>query len=71
MAGGIGGPPLALIYQDRSGPEICSTLAVAFLTRTGSSLVALLLVGTLEWEHVLLTLQLFPSFFSASSAPGG
>ena len=70
-AGGIGGPPLALVYQDRSGPEIRSTLAVAFLVGTGISLVALFFVGKLEWEHVLLALQLLPGLFLAPLAPGG
>jgi len=59
-AGGIGGPPLALVYQDRSGPEIRSTLAVAFLVGTGISLGTLFFVGKLEWEHLLLALQLLP-----------
>ena len=64
-AGGIGGPPLALVYQDRSGPEIRSTLAVAFLVGTGISLATLFFVGKLEWEHVLLALQVLPGLFLA------
>lgn len=59
-AGGVGGPPLALIYQDRSGPEIRSTLAVAFVAGTGLSLIALFLSGRVGAEHALLTLQLLP-----------
>jgi uncharacterized protein len=59
-AGGIGGPPLALVYQGRSGPEIRSTLAVAFVVGTGLSLIALFLSGRVGVEHVLLTLQLLP-----------
>lgn len=62
-AGGVGGPPLALVYQERSGPEIRSTLAVAFLVGTGISLAALFFVGRLEWEHVLLALELLPGLF--------
>ncbi len=64
-AGGIGGPPLALVYQDRSGPGIRSTLAVAFLVGTGISLATLFFVGKLEWEHVLLALQVLPGLFLA------
>lgn len=60
-AGGVGGPPLALVYQDRSGPEIRATLAVAFVVGTILSLVALLLTGRVGEEHVLLTLQLLPA----------
>ena len=56
--GGIGGPLLALVYQERSGPEVRSILAVAFLVGTGISLANLFFVGRLEWEHLLLALQL-------------
>ena len=59
-AGGVGGPPLALIYQDRSGPEIRSTLAVAFVFGTGLSLIALFLSGRVGAGHAILTLQLLP-----------
>jgi uncharacterized membrane protein YfcA len=59
-AGGVGGPPLALVYQDRSGPEIRSTLAVAFVVGTGLSLIALLLSGKVGAEHALFTLQRLP-----------
>ena len=59
-AGGVGGPPLALVYQNRSGPEIRSTLAVAFVVGTGLSLVALFLSGRVGAEHALFTLQLLP-----------
>ena len=59
-AGGVGGPPLALVYQDRSGPEIRSTLAVAFVVGTGMSLVALLLSGRIGADHALFSLQLLP-----------
>jgi uncharacterized membrane protein YfcA len=40
---GIGGPPLALVYQSRSGPEVRSTLALAFFVGTAISLLALAL----------------------------
>jgi hypothetical protein len=60
-AGGVGGPPLALVYQDRSGPEIRATLAVDFVAGTTLSLVALFLTGRVGEEHVLLTLQLLPA----------
>lgn len=60
-AGGVGGPPLALVYQDRSGPEIRATLAVDFVARTTLSLVALFLTGRVREEPVLLTLQLLPA----------
>jgi uncharacterized membrane protein YfcA len=62
-AGGIGGPPLALVYQERSGPEIRSILAVAFATGITISLVALFNAGRVEGEHLSLALQLLPALF--------
>jgi uncharacterized membrane protein YfcA len=59
-AAGIGGPPLALIFQSRSGPEIRATLAVAFVFGTTLSLLILALVGRLGPEHLLLALELLP-----------
>jgi hypothetical protein len=59
-AAGIGGPPLALIFQSRSGPEIRATLAVAFVFGTTLSLLILALVGRLGTEHLLLALELLP-----------
>lgn len=59
-AAGIGGPPLALIFQSRSGPEIRATLAVAFVFGTTLSLLALALAGRLGSEHLLLALELLP-----------
>jgi uncharacterized membrane protein YfcA len=42
---GIGGPPLALVYQNASGPEIRANLAVLFVLGTSISLVALGTIG--------------------------
>jgi uncharacterized membrane protein YfcA len=42
---GIGGPPLALVYQNASGPEIRANLAVLFVLGTSISLVALSFIG--------------------------
>lgn len=41
----IGGPPLALIYQSRSGPQMRATLAVAFSMGTIISLSVLAIAG--------------------------
>lgn len=59
-AAGIGGPPLALIFQSRSGPEIRATLAAAFIFGTTISLLVLTLVGRLGREHLFLALELLP-----------
>jgi uncharacterized membrane protein YfcA len=56
----IGGPPLALIYQDRSGAELRSTLSVSFVVGIVMSLVGLALAGRVQGWHFLLALQLLP-----------
>ena len=56
----IGGPPLALIYQDRSGAELRSTLSVSFVVGIVMSLVGLTLAGRVQGWHLLLALQLLP-----------
>ena len=56
----IGGPPLAVIYQDRSGAELRSTLSVSFVVGTVMSLAGLALAGKVQGWHFLLALQLLP-----------
>jgi hypothetical protein len=56
----LGGTPLALVYQDRSGAELRSTLAISFVVGIAMSLVGLGLAGQVEGRHVLLALQLLP-----------
>jgi uncharacterized membrane protein YfcA len=56
----IGGPPLALIYQDRSGAELRSTLSISFVVGIVMSLVGLALAGRVQGWHFLLALQLLP-----------
>ncbi|MFI7447838.1 sulfite exporter TauE/SafE family protein [Nonomuraea sp. NPDC049714] len=46
-ATGIGGPPIALIYQTAKGPEIRATLAMYFCLSAAQSLVILALVDHL------------------------
>jgi uncharacterized protein len=59
-AAAIGGPPLALIYQDRSGAELRSTLAISFVVGIAMSLTGLALAGQVEGWHFVLALQLLP-----------
>ncbi len=56
----IGGAPLALIYQDRSGAELRSTLAISFVAGIVISLVALALARKVEGWHFVLALELLP-----------
>jgi uncharacterized membrane protein YfcA len=60
-AAGIGGPPVALVYQNRSGPEIRGTLAVIFSIGTAISLLSLVPIGRVTGAHLLLTLELSPA----------
>ncbi len=59
-AAAIGGPPLALIYQGRSGAELRSTLAISFVVGIVMSLAGLALAGKVEGWHLVLALQLLP-----------
>jgi uncharacterized protein len=56
----IGGPPLALIYQGRSGAELRSTLATSVVVGILLSLAGLMLAGKVEGWHFVLALQLLP-----------
>ncbi|MDQ4127796.1 MAG: sulfite exporter TauE/SafE family protein [Actinomycetota bacterium] len=56
----LGGTPLALVYQDRSGAELRSTLAISFVVGIAMSLVGLALAGKVEGRHVVLALELLP-----------
>lgn len=60
-AAAIGGPALALVYRDRPGPELRSTLAVAFLAGLGLSLGALAMAGRVQAWHAVLALKLLPA----------
>jgi uncharacterized protein len=58
----IGGPPIAVLYQGRPGPEVRSTMGVIFAFGSALSLVALIPAGRLRWEHVVLgVLLLIPA----------
>ena len=54
----IGGPPLALLYQHRPGPELRSTLAVTFGVGGLMTLAGLHVTGQTRLEQVVLALLL-------------
>jgi uncharacterized protein len=56
----LGGTPLALVYQDRSGAELRSTLSISFVVGIAMSLAGLGLAGKVEWRHFALALALLP-----------
>ncbi len=59
----LGGTPLALVYQNRSGPELRSTLAISFVVGIAMSLAGLALAGKVEGRHIVLALELLPGLF--------
>ena len=59
-AAAIGGPPLAIAYQRRPGPELRSTLAMSFVLGSSVSLGALWLSGHVETGHLWLSAWLLP-----------
>lgn len=60
-AAGIGGPPVALLYQHHEGPVIRATLAASFLVGTMLSAATLAATGSLGWDHVGLAAVLTPA----------
>lgn len=56
-----GGPPLALLYSRRPGPQLRATLALAFLIGLVLSLVGALVAGRLDGEHVVVAASLVPA----------
>jgi uncharacterized membrane protein YfcA len=59
-AAGIGGPPLALLYQRYPGPTVRSTLGAAFLFGTVLSVVTLSIAGETTASDIGLAAGLTP-----------
>jgi len=57
---GVGGPPYALAYQHRPGPELRSTVAVCFLVGEVISLIVLAISGQVTGPVLLFTLTMLP-----------
>ncbi|MEE9416517.1 MAG: sulfite exporter TauE/SafE family protein, partial [Acidimicrobiales bacterium] len=60
-AAGIGGPPLALIYRERSGPEVRSTVGAIFLGGLLMSLMGFSLTGEIQSDDLRAAGSLFPA----------
>lgn len=60
-ATGIGGPPLALVYQHQPGRVLRATLAVCFLIGQLFSLLLLALTSRLHQEQLSVALWLLPA----------
>lgn len=60
-ATGIGGPPLALLYQHAPGPVLRATVATCFLVGELISLLILLIVGRVSTHQLAAALWLMPA----------
>lgn len=65
---GIGGPPLALLYQRHPGPTMRATLAASFMLGTVLSLVTLGAAGQVGADQVFLGAGLAPVVIAGSIA---
>lgn len=59
-ASAVGGPPVALLFQHRTGPIARATLGAFFATSAGLSLVGYVATGTMTDDQVLFALALAP-----------
>jgi uncharacterized membrane protein YfcA len=67
----IGGPPIALVYQRHSGPQLRSTMAAYFVVGAALSLATLAVAGEFRGQQLRLGLVLLPGVligFSCSRA---
>jgi uncharacterized protein len=67
----IGGPPVALVYQHRPGPELRSTLAGYFVAGSSMSLLGLAAVGRFGRDELLLAAVLVPAILVGYFASHG
>lgn len=63
-AAGIGGPPVALLYQHHEGPTMRSTLSASFLFGTIMSTTILAIAGEVHTADFALALLLTPLVFA-------
>ncbi|WIY53864.1 sulfite exporter TauE/SafE family protein [Devosia sp. YIM 151766] len=66
-ATGIGGPPLALLYQHAPGPVLRSTVAVCFLVGEIISLAVLAIADQVRSDQLLAAAYLVPAVFFGSA----
>nr|WP_310278486.1 sulfite exporter TauE/SafE family protein [Haloactinomyces albus] len=60
-ATGVGGPPLALVYQHRPAPVLRSTVAICFVAGEVISLSLLLATGTVQAQQLRSAALLLPA----------
>jgi uncharacterized membrane protein YfcA len=65
---GVGGPPLALAYQHKSGAVLRSTVALCFLVGEVISLIVLMIGGKVGADTLLVSVQMLPFLVLGSYA---
>ena len=60
----VGAPPMAIVYQNESGPRIRGTLSAFFVIGTVLSLTALVIVGRLGFAELSIGLRLLPGLLT-------
>ena len=58
---GVGGPPLAILYQQESGKKIRGTLAAVFLIGTLMAIISLVIIGRFGYKELHLSVISFPA----------
>lgn len=66
----IGGPPMALVYQNQSGPHARATLSGIFLIGSPISIASLWWVGHFGWAELLLGVAMFPAVLLGYTVSG-
>ena len=59
----IGGPPIALVYQDAPGGRLRTNLSVFFVFGTMISIISLISMGKMGLPELFLALNLLPGIF--------
>ncbi|MGH3779560.1 MAG: TSUP family transporter [Pseudonocardiaceae bacterium] len=59
-AASIGGPPIALLYQDAAGPRVRGTIGGYFVLGSVTSIIALAAAGQVTGESLATTVLLIP-----------
>jgi uncharacterized membrane protein YfcA len=67
---GIGGPPIALVYQRHRGPVLRATLARFFLIAAVVSVVALALAGKIGTDHAIAVSVVIPASIAGFAVSG-
>ena len=59
-ASAVGGPPVALLFQHRTGPIARATLGAFFMTSASLSIIGYIAAGSITGDQVLFALTLMP-----------